>query len=84
MSRKPALHFTLMASLLLSIVILLTIQACNSADNTAQTSSEDTNTPGIEKPLGKHTQAPNFTLPDLDGVNHNLHDWIGKVIVLNF
>ena len=27
---------------------------------------------------------PNFTLPDLDGVKHNIHEWDGKVIVLNF
>ena len=27
---------------------------------------------------------PEFTLPDIDGVQHNIHEWKGNVIVLNF
>ena len=27
---------------------------------------------------------PEFTLPDLEGQPHNIHEWDGKVIVLNF
>ena len=27
---------------------------------------------------------PDFTLPDLDGRQHNIHEWDGNVIVLNF
>jgi peroxiredoxin len=29
-------------------------------------------------------KAPEFTLPDLDGAPHNIHQWQGNVIVLNF
>jgi peroxiredoxin len=28
--------------------------------------------------------SPEFTLPDLDGVQHNIREWKGDVIVLNF
>lgn len=27
---------------------------------------------------------PDFTLPDMNGVKHSIHEWDGKVIVLNF
>lgn len=27
---------------------------------------------------------PDFSLPDLEGVKHDIHEWDGKVIVLNF
>lgn len=29
-------------------------------------------------------KAPEFTLPDLDNVTHNSHEWDGKVVILNF
>jgi len=29
-------------------------------------------------------EIPDFTLPDLNGVKHNIHEWDGHVIVLNF
>ena len=29
-------------------------------------------------------QSPEFTLPDIDGVPHNIREWQGDVIVLNF
>ena len=29
-------------------------------------------------------KTPDFSLPDLNGVNHNIHEWDGDVIVLNF
>lgn len=29
-------------------------------------------------------KTPDFTLPDLDGVNHSIREWDGKVVVLNF
>lgn len=30
------------------------------------------------------TKAPAFTLPDQDGVEHSLHDFLGKKVVLYF
>ncbi len=30
------------------------------------------------------TDAPDFTLKDVDGVNHSLSDFEGKVVLLNF
>lgn len=29
-------------------------------------------------------KAPEFTLPDLNGIQHNIREWHGKVVVLNF
>jgi peroxiredoxin len=31
-----------------------------------------------------HKRAPEFTLPDLENVKHNSHEWDGKVLILNF
>lgn len=33
---------------------------------------------------GAGTNAPNFTLPDTNGINYSLTDFSGKVVLLNF
>ena len=38
----------------------------------------------VTKPTYGGGEAIEFTLPDLDGKNHRLSEWKGKVIVLNF
>jgi cytochrome oxidase Cu insertion factor (SCO1/SenC/PrrC family) len=30
------------------------------------------------------TTVPNFTLHDVDGTQHNLYDYMGEVVLLNF
>ncbi len=34
--------------------------------------------------IPNHQPAPDFSLPDLQGIMHNLREWRGKVVVLNF
>jgi len=37
-----------------------------------------------QKTTGKNQHRPDFTLPDVEGVEHAISEWDGKVILLNF
>ena len=37
-----------------------------------------------QKPAGKNVRRPDFSLPDVDGVEHAISEWDNKVILLNF
>ena len=38
----------------------------------------------IDASSALHKEMVDFTLPDIQGVTHNIHEWQGHVIVLNF
>ena len=47
-------------------------------------SAETTQVTQLKDDSMVHKKIPDFTLADLDGVKHNVHEWNGQVIVLNF
>jgi peroxiredoxin len=50
----------------------------------AQAQSGAVPRPSAAREGGGAREVPGLTLPDLDGTRHDLRDWRGKVIVLNF
>jgi len=53
-------------------------QANNPADAPQATDSQ------TQKPVRNSAHRPDFSLPDVDGVDHSISEWDGKVILLNF
>ncbi len=64
----------------LVIVFVLGLLGGNAVIN-FQTSNDQ---PLITASSALNNEMSEFTLPDLDGVKHNIKEWQGKVIVLNF
>ncbi len=71
--------------LLLAGLLAISLSGCdsNAETSSASTSNEQTNvsTPVIAK-IGSYR--PEFSLPDMDGVQRKLTEWDGKVLVINF
>lgn len=76
-------------TLLVAFFLPLALVSCNSSDQT--TSSVDTASPLVlsSAPIGgekfpPHSEAPNFTLKDLEGRPVSLKDFKGKGLLINF
>ena len=58
--------------------------ACDSGKSTSNNNPTSSLGGSSTLPLTPTKTAPDFSLPDLEGNNHNLSEWKGKVMVLNF
>lgn len=71
--------------LLLAGLLAISLSACDKSADTSNAKTNntqtDTTTTAIAK-IGSHR--PEFSLPDLEGVQHKLSKWDGKVLVVNF
>ena len=73
--------------ILLSGLLAVSLTACDK--NSAKVSDESAdNKPVMQKasnaPIKVGSQRPGFSLPDQEGVTHQLSEWDGKVMVINF
>ena len=71
--------------LVLTGLLAISLTACDknsSSANAAIDSKQSTQTTNAPAAVGSHR--PEFSLPDMDGVTHQLSEWDGKVLVVNF
>ncbi len=76
MSIKQTLFLIVLG--LASAVAGFMLYQANKSDTQEATESQ------AQKPAANTTRRPDFKLADVDGVEHSISEWDGKVIILNF
>ncbi|RMG58086.1 MAG: TlpA family protein disulfide reductase [Gammaproteobacteria bacterium] len=80
--RSLGMKATLLVAAIMAVVALLWIRSMDLTD-TSKSSASALDDPAVNAPVIGRPR-PDFSLPDLDGQQHGIGEWDGKVVLLNF